>query len=508
MAERDRAVGPYELDRLLATGSQSQVWRAIGPDGEVALKLARTDAHRAALRREVGALQLGPHPGLPELIDHDPDFGWVALGYIKGSQIDQWAQVQEVEDVVDAAGRLLDVLSFLHGHGLLHGDIKPSNVLVDAAGRVRLIDLGVASAPEDRPEGFTGTLGYAAPELLKGAVPRIPQADLYGMGALLYTCLTGRPPFVAADPAALTYLPLVSLPPPASSLNTDIPEALDELLARLLARDPDRRPATVDEVRALLDAVQDSVPPRPVLGMDDEREALRRAVVGAADGEPRVVVLYGPPGSGRRTLIAEAVAHARREGIAYHKTADIQALLDAIRAGDQVVAAVLRGTSNNAQKLASVVLRDRLPCLLLLHSDRPLPALTSQGAIELTPAPLSAADIARLARLMGADEDLADTWRLETLGLPAAVLGRIRAWRREELGDEPSLAPLPPESRHILEELRRGRVRTVPDLARATEHSEHALLDHCEVLFAEGLIEPADDGQAVRLTDAGLAALA
>lgn len=501
MSDTQGQVGPYALKRLLATGSQSQVWNALGPDGPVALKLARTDAHRAALAREVAVLGLGTHPGMPELIEHDPQHRWLALEHIRGSQIDQWAQVQDLDTVLGAVIQLLDVLEHLHGHGVLHGDIKPSNVLVDSQGQVKLIDLGIASTPADRPDGFSGTLGYAAPELLEGKTPTLPAADLYGVGALLYTCLTGRPPFVAADPAALTYIPLVSLPAPASAFNPDLPAGLDLVLLDLLARDPARRPDSLEKTRRLLLKAAKTMPTAPILGMLEEREELRKAVVGAADGEPRVVVLYGPPGSGRRTLLTEAVAFARREGLTYHKGSDVRALLAAIKKGDKPVAAVLRGTSKNAQKLASHVLKEGLPALILLHSDRPIPGLKSKGGIQLTPAPLSQLEVTRLARVLAADEAHAADWWRESLGLPIGVLGRIRAWRRTHAGDDLSVAHLPGESMRILEALADGQALAVEALAEKTKQTENQLLDHCEVLFAEELVVPEDSGNALRLAD-------
>lgn len=500
MSDNHGNVGPYALKRLLATGSQSQVWHATGPGGDVALKLARTDAHRAALEREVGVLRLGEHPRLPRLIDHAPDFAWVALEHVRGSQIDQWAQVQDVEDVVRAGVELLEALTWLHGQGLLHGDVKPSNLLVDTEGHIRLIDLGISGKPDQRPAGFTGTLGYAAPELLQGGAATIPSADLYGVGALLYTCLTGRPPFVAADPAALTYLPLVSLPAPPAAFNPELPEALGDLLLDLLARDPKRRPRSLKETRIRLQKSAEGAPRPPILGMLEERETLRRAVVGAADGEPRVALVYGPPGCGRRTLIGEAVGYATREGVSFLKSTDARAILEAARSGKGPISVVMRGTSPNAQKLAQVILKESLPCLLLLHADRPVPALEKLGAIHLTPSPLSTLDVARLARRLGADDDLAETWCRESLGLPIAVHGRIRAWRRQHLDDPLEYDHLSAEAKRILEALKPGRL-AIPDLAQRVGQSESALLDHCEALFAEELVVVEDDGDAVRLAD-------
>jgi predicted Ser/Thr protein kinase len=490
-------VGPYTLQKLLATGSQSQVWLAKGPSGHVAVKMARTPAHADALKREARVLALGAHNGLPKLLELADDGTWLAIERIDGAQIDQWAQVQSLGEVVRATRELLDVLTYLHGHNITHGDIKPSNVLIDRGGHLKLIDLGVADFG-DGDGTFRGTLGYAAPERLRGQ-PCSASADLYGVGALLYTCLTGRPPFVAADPAALTYLPLVSLPAPPSSLAPDLPGAMNDLLLSLLARDPEHRPRSIQEVHLALGKVDRSLARPPVLGMHHEREQLRRAVVGTADGEPRVVMLYGPPGSGRRTLIRETIEAAVRAGLRYHKGTDVRGVLKAMKSGEGPMVAAMRNT-RNAQKLAALALQDGLRCLLVLHGDRPVPSLAAQGAIQITPTPLAALDVTRLARFHGADEAETHNWWQNSLGLPAVILAHIRAWRREHLGDAFDPDVLSIEARSILE-LLGTEVVGVLDLATRAGLTETELLDHCEVLFAEGLIQPEQDGNAIRSTE-------
>jgi hypothetical protein len=214
--------------------------------------------------------------------------------------------------------------------------------------------------------------------------------------------------------------------------------------------------------------------------------------------------LYGVAGSGRRTLIAEAVDYARREGMPYLRGTDPAGALSAIKESQTPSVLVMKASHRGARQLAETVLKDKLGCLLLLHADRPVPGLSANGAIQITPTPLSPADAAKLAQVWSADPAFAEDWWRRSMGLPIAILGRIRAWRRDHGHSVTQHAPLPTESRKIYDALRnRPKMKSlVLELAAELQMGEHVLLDHCEVLFAEGLIEPADDGLAVVVTRA------
>ncbi len=500
MTDSEQMYGPYKAVRVLATSGSSQVWLATGPEGEVALKVARGPSYFAALAHEAEILRRCAHPNVVRLLGSAANGEWLAMERAQGSLLDQWAATQDFEAMIAVARGVCAALRHLHAIGVVHGDVKPANVLVGEQGEPLLVDLGIATLQGEDRKGFRGTLGFVAPELLRGESPQ-PASDLYGLGATLYACIADRPPFVAPDPAALTYLPLVSLPAPPSAFRPEVPAALNRLVLSLLARDPKRRPS-LNDVEAQFTTVLEGRPVPPIVGMAEEREALRRAVVGAADGEPRVVVVYGPAGCGRRTLISEAVEAARREGLPYLKTTDPRAVIAQVKQSGAGAVAVLRGALGSARKAAQQVLDEGLPALLLLHSERPIPGLDAKGVVQITPTPLDVRDVARLARVWGADASRAEFWCRESLGLPIAVVGRIRSSKRVLAGTEFDPAVLPVESRKVLEAVTRLRSVSVVALAEELQLTEVMLLDHCEVLFAEAVLHASEDGATLRVEGA------
>ncbi|MBT3223003.1 MAG: serine/threonine protein kinase, partial [Proteobacteria bacterium] len=411
--------GPFSPTRMVSRGARATVYRANGPNGEVALKVARDKRGQTAIAREIAAHLKGHHPNLSIMVDYSADNSWVALEWIDGVRLDRWAKGQPINHILSVIVKLTQVLQHLAQNGVVHGDLKPANVIVDTAGKPTLLDLGVATFKEEQIDGFQGTLGFAAPEQLRGeAASR--HTDIYGLGVILYVALTGQPPFVVPDAAAWTYVPLVTLPPPPSSRRGEIPAALDHLVLSLLTRNPRRRPTDLKKIERALQSIELTPITHPLLGMHREREVLRRAVIGAADGEARVVIVYGPPGSGRRSLIAEAIAAGRREGLSYNKRRDPKQVAGALRKTDKAPMLVVNGRRSGVRSLAHTIMKEHLPCLLIILSDRPIPSLTEDQALQISPPPLNLRQVGRLARHMGAAEGDADSWWRSTLGLPGA----------------------------------------------------------------------------------------
>ena len=235
-----------------------------------------------------------------------------------------------------AAEDLADAVAYLHGRGLVHGDISPGNVRCDREGRPVLIDFGLSERLLPVPgthdglgttaAGASGTLGFIAPEALVGE--RGPAADLFSLGATLYAAWTGVPPFGVGMEAVRR---LMEGPPPApSSLCPGLPADWDALLGRLMAFTTEERPASardlLREIRRMLPdnvtaAELDLSVPYPagdplaglVVGRANEERALWALVERLAEGHAptAVVTVSGPTGSGRRSLIRRVLRDGR-----------------------------------------------------------------------------------------------------------------------------------------------------------------------------------------------------
>ncbi|MBK7758369.1 MAG: protein kinase [Deltaproteobacteria bacterium] len=481
--------GPFRCLQLLSTGAGGMVWRAEGPAGPVALKVAQSESQQVALRHEAAILDWVDHPNVIRKVQAHPSGTWLALEYVEGAALKEWARGKGVTRIVEVAARLAEGLAHLHGNGIAHGDLKPSNVVIDDQDRPRIIDLGIARLVEDEPPpaGFRGTLGFAAPEVLAGRPPGFA-TDLWSFGALVYAMLTGHPPFADRDPAALTYLPLSSLPEPVSALSPGLPKALDELVMGLLARQPDARPGPASTLPEALRASLRS-PPQPILvGMRREREALRGLVVAAQQGEGSVVVLHGPDGSGRRTLAAEVQSAARREGFVRLSLGERpRELLPELRAAPQPTLVVTESRDRGVIELASRVLAERLRCLLVIVTDRPMVTLGKLGAQHMQPPALGLDQVRQLLSALHRPMDQAEGLLSASKGNPGALVALLSDPVREIVG-------LTEPERALLQLTARGPM-TIEALAKQLTLGEHALIDLAEPLLDRGLIVELDDGE-------------
>jgi serine/threonine protein kinase len=208
-------VGPYRLIRLLGEGGMAEVWLAQRADGsikrEVALKLPMLWRERQDLSsrfaRERDILAALEHPHIARLYDAgvSPDgLPYLAMEYVRGERLTAWCDTHRlgVNERLNLILQVLDALQYAHAHHVIHRDIKPSNILVNEAGRVQLLDFGVAKLLEQQEQqtditivyGRALTPEYASPELARGGTVE-PASDVYSLGVLLYELLTGCLPY-------------------------------------------------------------------------------------------------------------------------------------------------------------------------------------------------------------------------------------------------------------------------------------------------------------------------
>jgi len=342
----------YRLGRRLGGGASGDVYAAadLADHTACAVKLFPAGLQPAAVSRlldEFGRLSELDHRGIVRVRDtgriaEGPLAGrlFLVTDQLAGPDLPAHLAAARGEDrfrrFAAAADALTDALAYLHGRGLVHGDISPGNIRCDHEGRPVLIDFGLSARVLPVPEthdglgtvagGASGTLGFIAPEALVGE--RGPATDLFSLGATLYAAWTEVPPFGVGMEAVRR---LMEGPPPApSSLRPGLPAEWDALLGRLMALAAEHRPASARELlreirRILPDGVSpvelDLSVPHPagdplaglLVGREKEEQALWALVERLAEGNaPSVAVtVSGPPGSGRRTLIRRVLRDVR-----------------------------------------------------------------------------------------------------------------------------------------------------------------------------------------------------
>lgn len=324
--------GRYEVLRLIGIGARKQVHVAHDTwlDRDVAVCAVQGAPEEAVrLRREAALLaRLGDHPCIVAV--HDLlEIGSVPVmicQYLPGGALNEALQHRALE--VPAALRIAsDVTAALvraHHHDVVHRDVKPANIWLDGQGRAVLGDFGIAlsgSVDVQPYDLLAGTAGYAAPEQIVGDRGDA-RSDLYSLGSVLFELLTGRPPF--ADPSLMGVVSKVLQEPavPPSSLRPELPEGVDELVLALLAKDPDQRPSSADELLVRLQALTSPQPQRVAaagrrsgfVGRSSELATLRHALDDAAAGRGGLTLLLGEPGIGKTRTALELARTAADEG--------------------------------------------------------------------------------------------------------------------------------------------------------------------------------------------------
>ncbi len=329
----ERIAGRFQLLQRLGKGGMGEVWlaRDLATGSECAVKrlLHGASAELAGrLRAEFEALSAVRHPALVQV----RELGFTPAGepfltmdFVPGLPADGALTRGHWPSLYRMAARVTSALEALHAAGIVHGDVKPQNILVAPTSDpdalpddVRLVDLGLAAMPGVERAAFAGTRGFAAPELLRGEAPT-PASDLFGLGATLHALITGGATRTAsgggsadAERAAPSAQPLEQ---------AGAPPALCELVLSLLAPLPQERPSSAAAVLETLarshpaarEPLARRIEAQIFVGRDRE-QARFSAALAIAQHRSRVLLFEGEPGSGRSALLARLAAYAATRG--------------------------------------------------------------------------------------------------------------------------------------------------------------------------------------------------
>jgi beta-lactam-binding protein with PASTA domain/predicted Ser/Thr protein kinase len=298
--------GRYRVLRKLGSGGMADVYLA--EDEELGRRIAikiLNDRHASdeqfveRFRREAKNAAGLSHPSIVQIYDRGEAEGtyYIAMEYLDGRTLKQAAgrQPLPVGEAIDYARQILGALRFAHRKGIVHRDIKPHNALIDDDSRVKVTDFGIARAGAasqmTEAGSIIGTAQYLSPEQARGGVVD-HRSDLYSVGVVLYELLTGSVPFTGDTPVEIAMKHLSTVPEPPSARRSEIPRNLDQVVLRALAKDPEERYSSAEEMDAELARVAEGL---PVSTETAEAATAVLAGAGASDTAPTAITRASAP---------------------------------------------------------------------------------------------------------------------------------------------------------------------------------------------------------------------
>lgn len=343
----------YRIETLLAQGGSSRVYKGFDAVSglAVAVKVTRFQGGTlwySKLKREVAAISSVKHSGVVRLYSHGRmgDSCYIVMEFVDGPSLEGYLSSRAAVDVREAVNICLEIaeaLACIHGAGIIHCDLKPSNVLFARRGdrRIKVADFGLASliniGERYSTPSLAGSFFYMAPEQT-GVLRDVTldhRADLYALGVMMYELLTGRRPFQGSDPATIIPQHVSREPMPPRLVNSAIPPVLEAIVSKLLRKSPLDRYQAAETLIADLQAFQDSVNQGhqdiqfeigrrdkmvwPVsfqsrmVGRSAEIGLLERAFLLGRSGKGSLIVIWGEPGIGKSRLANELRPTVNRE---------------------------------------------------------------------------------------------------------------------------------------------------------------------------------------------------
>ena len=329
----------YRIESELGRGGMGVIYRAHDTllDRQVAIKVMSDSGlsqdGRTRLLHEARAAAGLSHANIVTVFDvvEDDDSLYIVMELVPGKSLKE-QHIEELDSILDISQQLCSALDHAHQNGIIHRDLKPENVLI-VDRKVMLMDFGLARSMSSRLsiEGdLVGTAYYLAPEQALG-LEVDARTDLYSLGVMMYELVTGRLPFTAQDTLAVISQHLHAPIVPPRTYNENIDRNLNELILRLMAKTPEERPETANEVLMVIKQIRSADQPAEtgeeidllqqivqgrLVGRQTELEVLRRHWLEAQQGHAQMVLLSGEPGVGKTRLASELTAYARLHGAA------------------------------------------------------------------------------------------------------------------------------------------------------------------------------------------------
>ncbi len=371
-----RRVSHYELRERIGQGGFGTVYKAedLTLGRAVAIKAIKSPHQdprvaRERFLREAQAVSQIDHPNVVTVFEvfQEGLTNYLVMQYVKGSSLRQimGQSPMSAESALRIAGDIAAGLEAAHAIGVIHRDVKPENVIVEVSGRAKVVDFGVARLVDrstlTKTGKIVGTLPYMPPEQVKGHVVDA-RTDIYALGVVLYEMLAGRRPYDSTEEAALFYQIINIDPEPVGAHVHDLPEGVEVIVSKALAKDPGRRYATAAEMRHDIEIVLGRLK-----GISDESDRLiakRRRRIGARAwsatillavvaavvvwriSEHRPIVRRPPP----RILVAPANNSLNSRDLDYLSGGMMDGMITAL-AGGKGFTVVSRQTFSSAQKV-------------------------------------------------------------------------------------------------------------------------------------------------------------